>query len=139
MNVLKHITLAFLMAILVFACPEKPCEDCLPDDVIIANYNPTTYSFDFPGWLPEYDIPADNPMTQEGIALGRRLFYDPILSSTQTMSCSSCHQLENSFAGDSAFNIGDSGVEGKRSSMALINGFSSINFIIFKCSLEIVS
>jgi cytochrome c peroxidase len=117
------------MAILVFSCPEKPCEDCLPDDVIIADYNPTPFNFNFPDWLIEFDIPADNPMTQEGIALGRQLFYDPILSSSQTMSCNSCHQLENSFTGGKAFNIGDSGMEGTRSSMALINlGFSDNGF-----------
>jgi cytochrome c peroxidase len=36
-------------------------------------------------------IPADNPMTVEGIALGRKLFYEKRLSGDNTMSCATCH------------------------------------------------
>jgi len=36
----------------------------------------------------------DNPMTAEKIALGKRLFFDPILSKDQTINCASCHILE---------------------------------------------
>ncbi|MBP6483761.1 MAG: cytochrome C biogenesis protein CcsA [Rhodoferax sp.] len=38
-------------------------------------------------------IPADNPMTVEKIALGKRLFFDPRFSSTGTVSCNTCHNL----------------------------------------------
>ena len=41
--------------------------------------------------LPPVPIPADNPPTAETIALGRRLYYDPILSADKTISCASCH------------------------------------------------
>jgi len=48
------------------------------------------------GWpTPAYDF-QENPLTREGIALGKQLFYDPILSKDGTISCGSCHQ---SFAG----------------------------------------
>gem|GEM_PF-4758594 len=39
-------------------------------------YNPTAWSVDLPDTWPELVIPADNPMTAEGIDLGRHLFYD---------------------------------------------------------------
>ena len=43
-------------------------------------------------------LPADNPFTEEGISLGRMLFYDPILSIDSTISCGSCHKQEYAFA-----------------------------------------
>ena len=38
------------------------------------------------------DIPQDNPMTVEGVALGKRLFHDPILSANNTLACIDCHK-----------------------------------------------
>jgi len=65
-------------------------------------YQPTPYAFTIPAYFPtRLNIPADNPMTIEGIALGRYLFYDERLSGRTTpdsmMSCGTCHLQENSF------------------------------------------
>jgi cytochrome c peroxidase len=46
---------------------------------------------------PVYDF-ASNPLTEEKVALGRMLFYDPILSADSTISCASCHSPYNAFA-----------------------------------------
>lgn len=46
---------------------------------------------------PVYSV-SQNPPTQEAFALGRRLFYDPQLSRTGTVSCGSCHQQFGAFA-----------------------------------------
>ncbi len=43
-----------------------------------------------------YDF-ADNPVTKNGFELGRKLFYDPGLSSNNTVSCSSCHVQQAAF------------------------------------------
>ena len=40
----------------------------------------TPYTLVIPQGLPPMNIPSTNPLTVEGIALGKRLFYDPILS-----------------------------------------------------------
>lgn len=89
-------------------------------------YDPTPHELTIPPGLPSMDIPADNPLTDEGIELGRRLFYDPILSKDSTISCSSCHKLTNSFNDVVAISPGVSGMLGTRSSMSLINvGFQS--------------
>jgi cytochrome c peroxidase len=40
--------------------------------------------------LPLVPIPADNPPTEETIALGRQLYYDTALSADNTVSCSTC-------------------------------------------------
>ena len=64
--------------------------------------SPTPYVIDIPLYFPtQLNIPSDNPMTVEGIALGRRLFYDGRLSGRSDpdsmMSCSTCHLQEHAF------------------------------------------
>lgn len=45
-----------------------------------------------PGFpAPVYDF-ADNPRSEEGVELGRRLFYDSSLSADGKVSCGSCHE-----------------------------------------------
>ncbi|OAV42979.1 hypothetical protein A3850_017000 [Lewinella sp. 4G2] len=77
--------------------------------------------------IPEPDAfakiiyPADNPTTREGLALGRRLFFDPILSSDSTISCGSCHEPALAFADGQARSIGIDGRVGRRNSPGLAN------------------
>lgn len=66
-------------------------------------------------------IPTNNPQTIEGIALGRKLFYDPILSGDGTQSCSSCHMAGFSFTDSAKFSTGITGAMGYRQSMPLFN------------------
>jgi cytochrome c peroxidase len=67
-------------------------------------------------------IPADNPMTKEGVQLGRLLFYDPILSIDSTISCSSCHHQEFAFSdGGNKMSKGVGGTLGVRHAMPLFN------------------
>ncbi|RDV14295.1 cytochrome-c peroxidase [Pontibacter diazotrophicus] len=42
--------------------------------------------------------PERNPLTREGVALGRMLFYDPMLSGNEKISCATCHQQEKAFS-----------------------------------------
>ncbi len=50
------------------------------------------------GWpKPTYRF-RDNPPTEEGFALGKVLFYDPILSRDSSLSCASCHLSYTAFA-----------------------------------------
>jgi cytochrome c peroxidase len=65
--------------------------------------------------------PADNPTTLEGLALGRDLFYDPILSADSTISCASCHLPELAFTDGRALSTGISGRPGRRNSPSLTN------------------
>lgn len=48
--------------------------------------------------LPEVPVPADNPVTVEKIALGRKLFFDRRLSINDTFSCAMCHIPEQGFS-----------------------------------------
>lgn len=89
-------------------------------------HNHTHFDLNIPAGLPAMTIPADNPMSVEGVALGRKLFYDNILSANNTMNCGSCHQLRN-YTVDSnlALSTGIDGIKGTRNSMPLFNiGYS---------------
>ena len=66
-------------------------------------------------------IPLDNPQTVEGIALGKKLFFDPILSGDNTLACAHCHMPENAFTDTSQFSVGIDGQFGIRNSMPLFN------------------
>jgi cytochrome c peroxidase len=48
--------------------------------------------------LPAVPIPADNPPTEETIALGKALFFSPLLSADGKISCASCHDPNAGFA-----------------------------------------
>jgi cytochrome c peroxidase len=70
---------------------------------------------------PAYDF-RNNPLTAEEIALGRKLFYDPILSRDNTISCASCHSQYNAFAHvDHTVSHGIEGRKGTRNAPALMN------------------
>ena len=71
--------------------------------------------------LPPVPIPADNPPTAETIALGRRLYYDPILSADNTISCASCHGAETGFTDRGSVSTGVGGKKGARHSPTVIN------------------
>lgn len=66
-------------------------------------------------------ISIDNPQTVEGIALGKKLFLDPILSGDNTQACANCHAPENAFTDNNRFSDGVDGVLGNRNSMPLFN------------------
>ena len=70
--------------------------------------------------LPMMDVPSENPLTEDGIDLGRFLFYDPILSGNQQMACADCHFLEKGFTDQLAVSTGIDGIAGTRSSMSLM-------------------
>ena len=82
---------------------------------------PTPYTLTVPTGFPTPVIPADNPLTNEGVALGRRLFYEKALSSTGTMACGSCHQQSKAFTDGLAKAVGVDGVENPRGTMSLAN------------------
>lgn len=71
--------------------------------------------------FPQVKLPADNPLTQEGVALGRRLFHDARLSINGTQSCASCHDQAHAFADPRPFSIGAKGRVGTRNAMPLFN------------------
>ncbi len=95
------------------------------DDTSGDLYSPTPQSLDIPELFQEKIlppvIPVSNPQTIEGVDLGKKLFFDPILSANGTQSCTSCHSPENAFTDTARFSSGIDGITGPRNSMPLFN------------------
>lgn len=73
-------------------------------------------------WPKPYYTFEKNTLTEEGFELGRKLFYDPILSRDNTVSCASCHLQYTGFTHvDHAVSHGIDGRKGTRNSPVLIN------------------
>jgi cytochrome c peroxidase len=66
-------------------------------------------------------IPANNLLTEEGVALGKKLFFDTVLSRNGTQSCASCHNPQKSFTDQQQFSVGIQGEFGTRNAMPLFN------------------
>lgn len=69
------------------------------------------------------DIPApeDNPITESKVELGRKLFFDPRLSKSNTMSCATCHDPSKGYSDGRKFVKGDDDVVGTRTTPTIIN------------------
>ena len=83
---------------------------------------PTPYALALPALFPAPPAqPADNPLTVEGVELGRHLFYEKALSIDNSKSCGSCHQQNKAFTDGLARAEGVNGTKHPRSAMALQN------------------
>jgi cytochrome c peroxidase len=79
------------------------------------------YAWHLPPGVPRPRVPADNPMTDAKVRLGRRLFYDSRLSGNGTYACASCHQQALAFTDGRPHAIGSTGQPHARSAMSLTN------------------
>jgi cytochrome c peroxidase len=83
---------------------------------------PTPLALHYPDYFGNrLFIPAGNPTTVEGVALGRRLFYETRLSANDRISCATCHRQEYAFTDGKPFSTGVDGTLTKRNSMTLAN------------------
>lgn len=64
---------------------------------------------------------ADNPPSAAKVELGRRLFFDPLLSADQTVSCATCHQPDHGLASPEPLAVGIGGRVGRRNAPSLFN------------------
>jgi cytochrome c peroxidase len=71
--------------------------------------------------LPPVPVPADNPVTVETVALGKRLYFDASLSIDKSVSCATCHDPGHGFAYAGDVSTGVGGKKGKRNSPTIIN------------------
>jgi len=107
---MKHLICWLAISLVVFSCRKDN-----------TRYLPTPYALEIPTHFPDMIIPEDNPMTVEGVELGRFLFYEKRLSGDNTQSCASCHLPSASFSDPNQYSTGIDGIQGTRHSMALVN------------------
>jgi len=127
-NITKHhyiVTLLLMVTWSFSSCKDPECTEPMDPGLsdICSSSLPigTDWSFDVPFYFQDPIIPADNPMKEEAIELGRFLFYEKKLSADNTIACAACHSPENAFSDPNQFSVGIDGIPGNRNSMALVN------------------
>jgi len=104
----------FLLIALVFIVSISSCDK-------EPNKKTTAYTLVQPYKFPLFPKGEDENLTEEGIKLGRHLFYETMLSGDNTMSCATCHIQEDGFSDKRKFSIGIDGSIGDRQAMPIIN------------------
>jgi cytochrome c peroxidase len=104
---------ALVVAAVVWARVPAPVPpDSLPKDIPVESV---------PLGLGPRPASTDNPLTAARVALGRKLFFDPILSHDGTVACSTCHRPDYGFASPDARPVGIAGRTGSRRAPSLLN------------------
>jgi cytochrome c peroxidase len=98
-----------------------PVEKPAPSKPIDMPATFTPFPFKMSRNFPMPDLPADNPLIEERVLLGKSLFFDTRLSRNNTVSCSTCHQAQYAFSDlqKQSRGIGDNPT--RRHSMPLFN------------------
>jgi cytochrome c peroxidase len=81
----------------------------------------TPYRFVMSRFFPVPELPADNPLTEQRVALGRALFHESKLSRDNSLSCASCHHAGAAFSDSRRVSLGVAGRAGTRQAMPLFN------------------
>tara|TARA_B100000676_G_scaffold312923_1_gene389857 strand:- start:3291 stop:4394 length:1104 start_codon:yes stop_codon:yes gene_type:complete len=89
--------------------------------VVLALPSQADYDWGLPDWLDPPPVPADNPVTEEKVALGQRLFFELDLSGPRYMSCATCHEPAMGFSDGRETPVGVTGEFHSRNSMGLLN------------------
>ena len=88
-----------------------------------------SYIYNTPSYFPALNYPSDNKPTKRKFELGKKLFFDKLLSKDHSISCGSCHFQNLAFSDSVQFSIGTAGQVGERNSPTLTNiGYNSSFF-----------
>lgn len=88
-------------------------------DILIIEEEDNTMAI--PVGFPSIALTEGNEYTKVRWELGKRLFYDPIMSKQNTISCASCHHAQNAFSDTVALSLGDNSLQGKSNAPTLTN------------------
>jgi cytochrome c peroxidase len=94
---------------------------CGGNNVSVRDSSQGIWSWSLPPNFPTPRVPADNPMNEAKVELGRFLFYDRRLSGNGTQACASCHHQDKAFTDGRALAIGSTGEMHPRSAQGLAN------------------
>lgn len=122
---------AFRSAAVVLATSLAACQDPATTGPKPPDADPNAYVLPkLDSTWPAMNIPADNPLTKAGVRLGRRLFFDSILSGERSQSCAFCHSQKSAFAdAGMTHSIGAGGAFSKLNSPNIVNpGWGSVQF-----------
>ncbi|MBL0052738.1 MAG: cytochrome-c peroxidase [Bacteroidetes bacterium] len=108
----RRVLMLLLLSIFIVACQKDPAIEEPEDEVI---------TLQVPKGFPYPKIPDDNQPTRNRIDLGKKIFFDPILSRDSTISCGSCHLTDKKFTDGLQFSVGIGGKLTTRNSMTILN------------------
>lgn len=116
----------------IWLCALAALAACSKEDAVIPPDGPECppaerLTISLPAGFPELPNPKNNPLTRQGVALGRRLFYDPILSGDSSQACGSCHLQRMSFGDSRRFSEGIHGTKGNRQAPTIVNPAWQLN------------
>jgi cytochrome c peroxidase len=111
-----------LTTIFFTARPASP-QDAKADHSAAASTSAASseYQWHLPKGFPKPRVPADNPMSEAKVKLGRYLFYDTHLSGNGTQACASCHEQALAFTDGRPQGIGSTDELHSRGAMSLVN------------------
>jgi len=121
-----NILISFVLVLALLSSCDKEKEEVVPEPPVEEVPDPTPTTVVIPDWVSttiigEMPHPENNPLTKEGIALGRELFYEKQLSGDNSMSCASCHFQEFNFSDSARFSVGIMEDIGDRQAMGISN------------------
>lgn len=99
-----------LLNVTIYSCTKDPVFESQENNIM-----------QIPEGFPSIIFPQGNEFTFERWSLGKRLFYDPIMSVNNTISCASCHHAQNAFSDTVAFSLGDNNLIGRSNAQTLTN------------------
>lgn len=120
MRVYPIISIILTVFIVLVSC-RRTTVNPVDQDILDIPYEPILMQPTLPPGYPGFEQPNDNLMTFDGVALGRSLFYDPILSIDSTVSCAGCHFQSLGFTDGLKVSLGVDQTPGLRSSMSLVD------------------
>lgn len=119
---LKWPAFIFILLLLISCKKDEEEKDMKEDGLCeVVSGVGTPAELEYPPQFPDPIIPADNPLTEEGIELGRYLFWEKKLSRNNAISCGSCHFPSASFGDNVAKSVGLYGDLTRRNTMPLVN------------------
>lgn len=110
---MKNLFYIFILSTIVFSCEKE--------SNFIGKELDEDYQLNLPIGFPSPEIPEDNKLTKFRVALGKKMFYDPLFSNDYTISCASCHHPSKAFSDTTNLSVGVFGRKGERNSPSLAN------------------
>jgi len=120
----RRLHIATTVCAVLFACAAETARDLEAEPPFVLERPfvlELPFVWELPLGFPIPPIPAENPMSEAKVTLGRRLFYDTRLSQSGRDSCASCHRQELAFTDGRPRAIGATGEEHRRGAPSLAN------------------
>jgi cytochrome c peroxidase len=108
---MKYTFLTILISAIAFISCSK--DVTIPDEQIV--------NLEIPRGFPNIELPENNQLTKAKIKLGKELFFEKLLSSDNSLSCSTCHSQSLAFTDGLSTSVGVDNRNGLRNSLPLFN------------------